>query len=667
MKIIAIDFETFYSSKLKYSLTGMIAEQYCRSSLFDPYLVSVCDGSNAWAGHPKDLNWSALDGALLLSHNRAFDNTVLDEMVLRGLAPKVNYAGWHCTANLTAYTCNRRALADAVEHLFKVKLDKRARADANNKHWPQDFSPAEQATMLQYAKDDALWCWKLWDKFSPAWPQSERRLSNLTIDQGRRGVQMNVELLNEYILASHDLKRATEKCLPWMVCEDDGSAEYQDWDDFNPVPTSTKCIAEQCRRCGIPCPPVKAHEGAEAYDEWEALYVKANPWIAAMTKWRSVNKLLRTFETAKARLRPDGTMPFDLKYFGAHTGRWSGGSKLNFQNFRKVPIFVRASDGLMETDEKLIADAVKHEKKTGSPPVWGLGKPIDFRRLIIPRPGHIMITSDLSQIEPRVEALLCGDTRLLEMIRSGYGVYEAFARANMGWTGGSLKEEDPDRYQLTKIQVLGLGFGCGWEKFLTIAAGYGIDLTRDDPEFLIDINPFTGEETKVSGYGATSKALVKKFRDDNPKIKELWKKLDDAFKQSVGSDFVLRLPSGRVLRYENVRCETRIVPDEKTGKPKRQSVFTAAIGRKRVKTYGGSLTENLVQATAREVFASNVLKLVDAGIWVLFTCHDEAVNEIPVDSGLGVSEVDACMTQCPEWLSGCPVAAETKVVPFYCK
>lgn len=663
MKIIAIDFETFFSSKLKYSLTGLHAEQYCKSPLFDPYMVSVCDGSNAWSGHPRDFSWSALEGATLLSHNRAFDNTVLDEMVLRGLAPKVSYAAWHCTANMTAYLCNRRSLAESVEYLFKVKLDKTARSDANGKRWPQDFTAAEQRTMLQYAKDDALWCWKLWDKFSPQWPEHERRLSNLTIDQGRYGVQMNAELLNEYIMQSHALKTATEKYMPWMAI-DEGQSDF-DWDDFNPVPTSTKCIAEQCRRSGIPCPPVKVRDGAEAFDEWETTYSPAHPWIAAMSAWRSVNKLLKTFETAKSRLRPDGTMPFDLKYFGAHTGRWSGGSKLNFQNFRKVPIFVRASDGLMETDAARIKKAVEHEKKTGSPPVWGLGKPIDFRRLIIPRPGKRLIAADLAAIEPRTEAWVCKDEKLMGLVRQGMSVYEAFARANMGWTGGVLKDEDPERYQLTKIQVLGLGYGCGWQKFITIAAAYGIDLTADDPEFVFDANPFTNEETKVSGYGATSKALVKKFRADNPKIVTLWKTLDDAFKQSVGSDFILRLPSGRALRYEKVRCETRIVPDEKTGKPKRKSVFTAEIGSKRVQTYGGSLTENLVQSAARDIFAYHLLRLTNAGFRVVFSVHDEAIIE--ADEHQTLEEVESIMSECPEWMAGCPVAVEAKEIPFYCK
>jgi hypothetical protein len=306
---ICLDYETFYSSKLKYGLKQMIAETYVRHELFDPYLLAVCDGKTSWAGHPKDFNWNALEGQTLLSHNRYFDNTVFNEQVRRGWIPNVKYKSWECTANMTAYLCNRRALDNAVEFLYGIKLDKSARGEADGKHWPQDFSEEERAKMLKYAPADALWCWKLWNDHSHKWPEMERRLSTQTINQGMRGVQINTDLLNDYIVQTHEVKLKTEKMLPWL--QDDGEIG-DDWDDFKVSPTSTKCIAEQCRRVGIPCPPVKAHEGQEAYDDWETLYSKNHQWIQCLTAWRSVNKLYKTFLLVKARLRDDGTMPFGL-------------------------------------------------------------------------------------------------------------------------------------------------------------------------------------------------------------------------------------------------------------------------------------------------------------------------------------------------------------------
>jgi hypothetical protein len=254
---------------------------------------------------------------------------------------------------------------------------------------------------------------------------------------------------------------------------------------------------------------------------------------------------------------------------------------------------------------------------------------------------------------------MCGDVKLLEMIRGGMGIYEAFARVNMGWTGGKLKEEDPLKYNLTKIQVLGLGYGCGWEKFIAIAAGYDLDLTENDPEFIMQA------DAQVSGYGSTSKKIVADFREKNPKIPALWRSLDDDFRQSIGGDFSMTLPSGRRMKYEKVRGETRIVPD-KDGKPKRKSIFTADVGGRRVETYGGKLTENAVQAIARDIFAHHLLLLEDAGVTNLFSSHDEAICETD-DPAITAEVVERMMSTTPDWIPGLPVGAEAHEVLHYLK
>lgn len=656
--VIAVDFETFYSKKLKYSLKSQIAEQYCRSHLFDPYLISVSDGVSCWAGSPKDFNWNALEGKTLLSHNSYFDSTVYEEMVRRGWAPQITIPAWHCTANLTSYICNRRALDQAVEYLFKVKLSKASREDASNKHWPADFLPDAQKAMLEYARRDAFWCWKIWDKYSDQWPEHERKLSKMTIDQGKRGVQIDVALLNDYIVKMHEMRTNTEKSIPWIA-----NAEDDVWDDFNAKPTSTKCIAEQCRLTGIPCCPVKSDD-EEKYLEWETTYAPSNPWIYSISAWRSVNKLYKTLLTVKERLREDGTMPFALKYFGAHTGRWSGDARVNMQNMRKIPILCNEY-GMMELSEKREVDAVKTKKKTKVWPGW-VKYAVDFRNLVIARPGKKMVTSDLSQIEPRAEAWLCGDTAMLDLLATGMSPYEAHARATMGWKGGILKDEDEGLYALAKARVLALGFQAGWEKFIAMALTLaGLDITANDPEWEITPNPECPDG--VPGYGMFARKVVTEFRAQNPKIKGMWEQLDSAFKQSLGGDFTMTLPSGRKMRYEKVRCETRIEPDPKTKKPKRKSVFTADVGGRRFQFYGGKLTENIVQSTARDIFAMHLLALDEkygAGT-VLFSVHDEAVCEL--DLSVSSGDIQAIMSRCPEWMPKLPVAAESKEVACYQK
>lgn len=654
---VLVDFETFYANgKHKYSVRTMHTEEYCNDERFDAYLVSVCDGANSWAGSPSALNWAALDGKELVSHNAGFDRAVHRRLVQLGKIPKINIPAWRCSADMSAYLCNRRALDNAVQHLFKCRLDKTVRSDANNKRWPQDFKSEEQKAMIEYARQDAVWGHRLWQTHSPRWPAIEQQLSDLTIRQCERGVQINTELLDLYLNQSHEARAATERVIPWIKDSDDES-----WDDFNTKPTSTKCIAEQCRRVGIPCAPIKSDD-EEAYAEWVAQYGKANPWIQALEAWRSINKLYQTFVRMKNRIRPDGTMPIGLLYFGAHTGRWSGAAQINFQNMRKYPVFVK-QDGFVELDDLLVSAAVARKDETGKYPDW-VKYAIDFRALIVPRPGKKMILSDLAQIEPRVLAFLCGNTKLLDQIRGGMSVYEAFARENMGYAGPKMNKASME-YKLIKIQVLQLGYQAGWEKFIVTALKeHGVDLTENDPEFVDEVDPFTDEVTRVPGYGAFAKKIVREFREKNTQITGLWKRLDEKFKSSIGSDFTMTLPSGRKMTYEYVKGETRIVKG-KDGKPQRKSEYTAGVGERRRACYGGKLTENLVQAVARDVFASHLATMDAAGLDILFTSHDEAILE--VDPSVITTDVEQFMSVTPEWLKGCPIAAEAQEVPHYKK
>jgi hypothetical protein len=189
----------------------------------------------------------------------------------------------------------------------------------------------------------------------------------------------------------------------------------------------------------------------------------------------------------------------------------------------------------------------------------------------------------------------------------------------------------------------------------------------DDPEF-VTVQTLTGEK-QVSGYGYNSKKIVEKYRADNPLIadkeKGIWARLDAQFKRSVGSDFTMTLPSGRVMTYKAVRCETRIEPDKETGLPKKKSVFTADVGGRRMIFYGGKLTENITQAIARDVLAWHIVNMDKRGWWNLFNVHDEAVLE--VDQDVTDADIHAEMSKTPPWLVGCPVTCDAGEIPHYLK
>lgn len=626
-RIIAFDTETYYDEDCTIKTLGNHA--YTRHPKFDAYMISVHDGEQTWVGHPKDFQWESLAGAIILSHNAAFDQEVYLALVERGLAPRMTFAAWHCTANLTSYLCGRRSLAQAVEVLFGTKLSKQARADAKGKTWDDMIRDGSAQTMLEYAGDDAVWCWKLWKDFGHLWPEHEKALSHLTIEQGRRGVQIDVPLLEQGIQTMQRVILESVDKLPWVKR---GRAE-----------ASPIGIAEECRLNGIPGMPVKAHD-PEAAEEWLETYSPKFPWVQGLKDLRKAKKMLATLETIKLRLRPDGTLPFSLLYFGAHTGRWAGTGGLNMQNLNKDPLF-----GFMVRD------------------------------LFIARPGKKLIIVDLSQIEPRCLNWLIGNEDLLSRIRGGEAIYEAHARLSMGWTGGKLKKENPKLYALAKAQVLALGYGAGWEKFISMARtpAYGnMDLCAEDEQvarslavdgqiytdekgvayFLVDDPTCPGVPMRQDVYGVNARTIVQSFRQNNPLITGLWGTLQDMLERSVGRDMEVELPSGRVLRYKNVQKKKRRLMDKKTGEMRERWVLSADVEGYETKLYGGILTENLVQAVARDVFALGMLNVEQNGIRTLWSVHDELICE--VDPDVTVADVMRLLTRVPDWMPGLPVEAE---------
>ena len=187
--------------------------------------------------------------------------------------------------------------------------------------------------------------------------------------------------------------------------------------------------------------------------------------------------MLRVLETMRDRCRPDGSLPFSLKYFGAiATGRWSGDAGLNLQNFNREPLHG-----------------------------------VDPRRCLIARPGHKLLIADLSRIEPRVLAWMADDFDLLEKIRGGLTIYQAHAETSMGFTGANLKKEDPRRYLLAKCRVIGLGYGAGAKTFQNLAKTYGLEITLAEAKATVD--DFRAANPRITGGKLTVNVVQATGRD----------------------------------------------------------------------------------------------------------------------------------------------------------
>lgn len=674
MRIVSLDTETFFDTKSGYGLKELGVSRYCRDDRFDAYLISVSDGVQTWAGSPKDFCWESLEGATILSHNQVFDQTVIREMQKRGLAPEFKFHEWLDTANLSSFLCNRRALDQASAFLLGEKLSKETRNYADGKHWRDIVADGRSEEMLAYARKDALACHQLYARFGHFWTPFERRLSDLTVRQSLRGVAVDTEKLNSYYKIVHEALARMQESLPWVK---EGKKVL-----------SPKAVNEECRRCQIPGPPIKSHEGGiEAFEKWYKTYGPRFTWIRTFSDIRSTSILLDFLEKVRTRVDENGILTFGQKYFAAHTGRWGGDAGINLQTLRKAPYFF-GDDGLprAEESESLLIEQCFSE--TGKYPDW-VRHVVDIRSLFVPRKGRKFLIGDLSQIEPRVLRWLAGDEAMLASMRSGKSPYQSHAENTMAWTRGDLsaliEAGDPEAkkiYALAKARELALGFQAGWEKFISMAQMLaGIDITEGDPEFVHETEKFTdkpifnadGTPKLVSGWGTNSKRIVKEYRESSPLIagpNGIWKKLDTAFKNSVGGNFEMMLPSGRKMIYREVKEEWSRVLDEETGKYRNRRVVKAEVVKSgrimRDALYGGILTENATQGTAREAFGEIILELDStAGVDVLWGSHDEAVNEVDMD--VTVEDVKRIMSKTPVWLEGCPITAKVVEAAAYCK
>lgn len=583
MNTYAIDFECYYDKQV--SITTLGQHHYLHHPDCDIYLVGIFskEAGFSYVGEPAAVEWTRFHGQRLVAHNARFDRACFTRLQELGVIPADVQPHWECTADMVSALSAGRSLKAACEQLLGKYVSKETRNNLLGKSWGYVKMEGKAQEVAEYCLMDAWYCYHLWANFHHLWSEKERRLSAHTRDMGDYGINIDTALLEQGRHTLQEVKDKAVELIPWA-------------DGLKPV-LSPKYLREECAKAGIPAPVSLAEDSPEC-SAWEEEYGSTYPWVAAMRDYRKANTLLTKLDTLSSRIRPDGTFAYGLKYFGAHTGRWSGDAGFNIQNLPRGAMFG-----------------------------------VDLRRMIIPRPKHVFVISDLGQIEQRVLSWLAGDNSMMEQLETGISVYEAHARATMGYKGTeALKHADPDLYRLAKARVLGLGYGAGASVFPALAkAMAGLTITPQQAQ-----------------------KIVRDFRASNPLVTALWTKLERAFSMHVGKDFTLPLPSGRSVYYRRVA---------RTPKG-----LSAVVQGKRCGFFGGKLAENLTSATARDVLGDILLRLDAAGYRVVMHVHDEVVVEVSEERAeAAAADIERIMTTPPTWLEGLPLTAETFISPHYTK
>lgn len=366
--------------------------------------------------------------------------------------------------------------------------------------------------------------------------------------------------------------------------------------------------------------------------------------VRAQASTSSTAKYFRLLESVGT----DGRLRGALQYCGAsRTGRWAG-RIFQPQNLprpkvpkEEIPLGVEA---IRTGCAHLITDDVMALVSSC------------LRGVIVAPEGKKLVISDLANIEGRVLAWLAGESWKLQAYKeydakTGHDLYRlAFARA----FGVAPENVTSEQRQLGKVMELALGYQGSVGAFAKMSAGSGVSLP---------------EEQVLR--------LVRAWRESNPCIVNFWWALERAFRAAMSTDTAQRvwsvgkvrivrvssphsmvcilLPSGRPLLYHR--------PFMKDG-----TIYFWGVGDTPPKwgaldTYSGKLAENITQAVARDVMATNMAAVEDAGYAIVLTVHDELISETPDNDAFNVATLSALLSRQPAWAEGLPLAAggfETK-------
>ncbi len=610
-RVLVIDFETTWDRR-EYTLSKMTTEEYVRDPRFkawglcwkevgeDAYPMWVRGEAIAeWA---EQIDWST---TAVLAHNAQFDVTILSWRY--GIQPAFIFDTLSMARALRGIEVGN-SLAKLAEDFG---LPPKGQAVHSTDGMLDEISEEVEDELAQYCAHDVVLCEGIFDRLLPGYPAKELRLIDMTLKMYTRPLlELDKEMLSNAIIEE---RNAREGLLQRLGMVETALA-------------SNEQFAEALRELGV-TPPTKISKttGRPGYALakndalFQSLLNSDREDVVLLCEARI--KVKSTSERTRAQRFLDiasrGRLPVPLSYFGAGTGRWtaSKGSAINMQNLKRGSF---------------------------------------LRNSIMAPQGHVLVAGDLSQIEPRVLAVLSDNEALLDVFRAGGDPYAAFG-AQMFNIPGMNKDSHPVERQSAKSALLGAGYQLGWASFAaqlltgflgaaplryTIKDAKTLGVTAADVDrFLswednikrMESIPHTCTNKELAIHCLAAKAIIDRYRAASQPVVAFWNLCQELIEYSLykGKEYTHKcitfrkeqiiLPSGMAMRYPDLR------PDKGDGG---KVVWTYADGNKRVSLYGGKVTNNIVQGTARCVMTDGMLRVAKK-YPLVGTVHDELIAVVP--------------------------------------
>jgi len=385
-----------------------------------------------------------------------------------------------------------------------------------------------------------------------------------------------------------------------------------------------------------------------------ALIEEAGPSVAAdvLTLRKKLAKTsIKKYTAMQNCVCEDGRAHGLFQFYGAsRTGRWAGGL-IQLQNLPQNHL-----EALSEVREVVASgnyDLLDLLYDDISSVLSQL-----IRTAFVARPGYTFAVADFSAIEARVIAWLADEKWRLDIFNSHGKIYEASAAMMFSVPIESITKGSSMRAK-GKVAELALGYQGS----------------------LGALKRMGGEEMGLSD--TEMRVIVKKWRLANPHIVKMWAGIENCAKAAIrgrkqvvskyhgitfdASDKVLtiKLPSGRKLFYQQ--------PSFTVNKFQQESIQFKGTDQDTkqwgdIETYGGKLTENIVQAIARDILALSMSRLDQEGFDIVMHVHDEAISEVPIeDAENSLKTASDIMGKEVPWAPGLPLTADGYITPFYKK
>lgn len=423
---LVLDFETYYDQE--YTLKKMYTLEYIRDDRFLIHgaAVKVDEKETQWLQGdtltsfiedlPKDVE--------LICHNTYFDGLILfhhyrfSPKVYRDTLSMARALLIHAPEHNLNYLCNLLGVGEKTPGVLHSTKGLRTLS-------------AELAHQLgEYAINDVNLTDGLYEKLLPGMPEDELALVDLTMRWGCRPI-LQIDKPRILKAFKHAVRTRRAKIRASGATIDVLSSQVK--------------FRELLEELGINVPYKTNKNGKQipALSKSDLGFkemIADNPEHISLFDGRMAAK--STLEVTRTRrlykIGMKGTLPMPLKFYGAHTGRWSGTDGLNPQNWLR--------------DSEL-------------------------RKSIIAPPGYVILVADLKQIEARINMWFCSELDWLSIFAEGKDIYKATAASHFG-----IPYEEVTKSQrfFGKTLELGLGYNMGWRKFRMQLALRGTFLTEEE-------------------------------------------------------------------------------------------------------------------------------------------------------------------------------------------